>query len=82
VFLSLLSTVRTCSCSNVALKVNTKLFSRTNDARAWTTFDTLHREPVEGIPWVSEVPTLVVGISMSHGTFIVYYFCRQVLTIL
>lgn len=43
--------------SNIALKVNAKLFSHLNHAHAWDT----------AIPWINEVPTLVIGFSMSAG---------------
>ena len=49
-----------CSFSNVALKINTKLFSRTSEACAWNVS--------KGLEWVKEQHTMVMGYSMSHGT--------------
>jgi hypothetical protein len=49
-------------CSNVALKVNAKLSSITNKAHVWST----HHGIMEGIPWVRDVPTFVMGISISN----------------
>ena len=36
-----------------------------NNALAWNTSFTL--ESGNGIPWIKETPTLVIGISLSHG---------------
>jgi hypothetical protein len=49
-------------CSNVALKVNAKLSSISNKAHVWST----HHGTMEGIPWVRDVPTFVMGISISN----------------
>jgi len=49
-------------CSNVAIKVNAKLSSTTNKAHAWGTY----HGNVEGIPWVTDCPTFVMGISLSN----------------
>lgn len=56
-------------CSNIALKVNAKLSNSINRACAWRTSSPILQQPQqsEGIPWVSEVPTLVLGISISSG---------------
>jgi hypothetical protein len=59
-------------CSNVALKVNAKLSSISNKAHVWST----HHGTMEGIPWVRDVPTFVMGISISntlgqHGVSII-----------
>jgi len=51
-------------CSNIALKVNAKLSNSCNKAVAWGTNSAAGSE---GIPWVKEVPTLVMGISVSNG---------------
>jgi len=51
-------------CSNIALKVNAKLSNSCNRAVAW---GTSAERGSEGIPWVKEVPTLVIGISVSNG---------------
>jgi len=55
-----------CSLSNLAIKINAKLASSVFDiTRAWTTsFDD---RPDSGLPWVYEVPTLVIGITTSSG---------------
>jgi len=50
-------------CSNIALKVNAKLANSANQGRAWDTASCGH----DHIPWMSEVPTLVMGISLSSG---------------
>ena len=52
------------SCSNIALKVNAKLSNSVNKACAWGTRAV---NAADNIPWVSEAPTLVVGISISSG---------------
>lgn len=49
-------------CGNVAIKVNAKMSSILNEARAWNT----SHNRCEGIPWVGEVPTFVMGISISN----------------
>lgn len=49
-------------CSNVTIKVNAKLSSISNGAHAWST----HHHNVEGIPWVREAPTFVLGLSISN----------------
>lgn len=51
------------SCSNIALKCNTKLYNVCNKAHAWQ----VSSNQGVGVPWVCEVPTLVIGISLSHG---------------
>jgi hypothetical protein len=66
-------------CGNIAMKVNAKLANISNGARVW---NTVHNNNIDGIPWVSEVPTFVMGISLSNtlgqnsvsliGKFIVY----------
>jgi hypothetical protein len=45
------------SCSNIAIKVNTKLFSKGIAARAW---DIQVNQIEGGIPWLEQVPTLVI----------------------
>jgi len=54
-------------CSNIALKVNAKLSNSCNRAFAWGTSHMGQTGPNGGIPWVGEVPTLVMGISVSNG---------------
>jgi len=59
-------------CSNISLKLNTKLSSATNQARAWSTCHNATSQHgqgrmLEGIPWISEVPTLVVGYTFVRG---------------
>eukprot|EP00588_Corethron_pennatum_P003372 CAMPEP_0194288282 /NCGR_PEP_ID=MMETSP0169-20130528/36486_1 /TAXON_ID=218684 /ORGANISM="Corethron pennatum, Strain L29A3" /LENGTH=864 /DNA_ID=CAMNT_0039035237 /DNA_START=14 /DNA_END=2608 /DNA_ORIENTATION=+ len=55
-------------CSNIALKINTKLSNSSNEARAWKTlYKVPGSEGSSGIPWLSEAPTLVLGFSVSHG---------------
>jgi len=54
-------------CSNIALKINTKLSNISNNARAWETSYKVAGSEMKGIPWLSEVPTLVLGFSISHG---------------
>lgn len=49
-------------CSNVAIKVNAKLSSASNSAQAWQTY----YDNVKGIPWIRDVPTFVMGISISN----------------
>jgi hypothetical protein len=69
-----------CSCSNIALKVNAKLSCskigegrawETGEGRAWNACDhARERDPIApspGIPWVAEVPTLVLGLDISQG---------------
>lgn len=52
-------------CSNVALKINAKMSNMDNTARGWTTTSTeLHKI---GVTWINEVPTMVLGISMSNS---------------
>jgi hypothetical protein len=52
------------SCSNIAIKVNTKLFSKITKARAWN----IKVGNVEGgIPWLNEVPTMVMGLSLTRA---------------
>ena len=55
-----------CSLSNLAIKINEKLASSVfGETRAWTTsFD---GRPGSGLPWVSEKPTLVIGVTTSSG---------------
>eukprot|EP00559_Dactyliosolen_fragilissimus_P005779 CAMPEP_0184858258 /NCGR_PEP_ID=MMETSP0580-20130426/3389_1 /TAXON_ID=1118495 /ORGANISM="Dactyliosolen fragilissimus" /LENGTH=1354 /DNA_ID=CAMNT_0027354333 /DNA_START=16 /DNA_END=4080 /DNA_ORIENTATION=+ len=50
-------------CSNIALKVNAKLANSANLGRAWGTAGGSNND----ITWVNEVPTMVVGISISNG---------------
>jgi hypothetical protein len=53
-----------CSCSNIAIKVNTKLFSNVTKARAWD----IRLGNVEGgIPWLNEAPTMVMGLSLTRA---------------
>ena len=52
------------SCSNIALKLNTKLMNVCNQGRAWTT-DCAGR--VGAVEWIYEVPTMVIGVDVSHG---------------
>uniref|UniRef100_A0A7S4IPA8 Piwi domain-containing protein n=2 Tax=Odontella aurita TaxID=265563 RepID=A0A7S4IPA8_9STRA len=56
-------------CSNVCLKVNTKLADKVNQGRAWDThFRRTPSQPLTShIPWVHEVPTLVIGLGCSKG---------------
>ncbi len=49
-------------CSNVAIKVNAKLSSSLNSAHAWST----HHDNMEGITWIRDAPTFVMGISLSN----------------
>mmetsp|Transcript_15832 Transcript_15832/g.24306 ORF Transcript_15832/g.24306 Transcript_15832/m.24306 type:complete len:1247 (-) Transcript_15832:149-3889(-) len=48
--------------SNIALKINTKLFSKTNAARAWD----VEVGSVDNT-WLKEVPTMVVGLSLARA---------------
>ena len=57
-------------CSNVALNLNAKLANAANRACAWKTsfamngaLGTLH----EGITWINEAPTMVIGVVCSSG---------------
>lgn len=52
--------------SNLAIKINEKLASSVfGETRAWSTsFD---GRPGSGLPWVSEKPTLVIGVTTSSG---------------
>jgi len=54
-------------CSNIALKLNTKLSNSWNKARAWGTYFNTGGGQEGGIPWVKDVPTFVMGIGVSHG---------------
>ncbi len=51
------------SCSNIALKCNTKLMNVHNQGRVW---NTVHNGR-NGLAWLSEVPTMVIGVDLSHG---------------
>jgi hypothetical protein len=51
------------SCSNIALKCNTKLMNVYNQGRVW---NTVHYGR-NGLAWISEVPTMVIGVDLSHG---------------
>jgi hypothetical protein len=53
-----------CSFSNIALKMNTKLANKMNRACAWEIGGYANRQ---GIPWISEVPTLIFGLATSRG---------------
>jgi len=50
-------------CSNIALKCNSKLMNKWNNARAWNTLT----NQSAGIPWIRDEPTMVIGIDASHG---------------
>ncbi len=52
-------------CANVAIKVNGKLSNISNEARVWSTY----HDDAEGIPWLRDAPTFVMGLSISntHG---------------
>jgi len=53
-------------CSNIALKINSKLSNSSNNARAWkTTYNIQGSEGDVGITWLNEAPTLVLGFSIS-----------------
>ena len=55
-------------CSNVALKVNAKLANAVNSARGWTTSPANGlSEGIEGISWIGETATLVMGISIANS---------------
>lgn len=47
-------------CSNIALKVNTKLSNKANNAHAWTV-----QNPA--LQWVPQLPTMIFGYSVAHG---------------
>lgn len=54
-------------CANVALKVNAKLSNLLNSAQAWETlFPNEEGIYEKGITWIREVPTFVMGISISN----------------
>jgi hypothetical protein len=55
------------SCSNVAIKVNAKMSNHWNKAHAWTIFQKPLNGAGAGITWVQEVPTLVMGLSISNS---------------
>lgn len=52
------------SCSNIAIKVNTKLFSKVTKARAW---DIELGDIQGGTPWLDQAPTLVMGLSLTRA---------------
>jgi hypothetical protein len=52
------------SCSNIATKVNTKLFSKLTKARAW---DIKLGDIQGGIPWINQAPTMVMGLSLTRA---------------
>eukprot|EP01083_Nonionella_stella_P283854 966203_1 len=55
-------------CSNVAIKVNAKLSNIGNKAKAWATSPgDLRNVGKEGITWVKEINTMVLGISLSNS---------------
>uniref|UniRef100_A0A6U5FXU4 Piwi domain-containing protein n=1 Tax=Corethron hystrix TaxID=216773 RepID=A0A6U5FXU4_9STRA len=54
-------------CSNLAVKINTKLMNASNNARAWKTQKANSDPNSSGIPWLMETPTVVFGFSISHG---------------
>ncbi len=49
-------------CSNLSIKVNAKLSSTTDKAHAWE----IYYDSRKGIPWIRDVPTFVMGISISR----------------
>lgn len=49
-------------CANVAIKVNGKLSNISNEARVWSTY----HDGVEGISWLRDAPTFVMGLSISN----------------
>lgn len=53
------------SFSNIAVKVNAKLFDKWTKARAWNI--KVESTPNGGIPWLNEVPTLVLGFCLTTG---------------
>jgi len=62
-------------CSNIALKLNTKLSNKVNKAQAW------RLEGVESVKWLREVPTMVMGLNQAkapgrdQGTVVVGAVC-------
>jgi len=38
-----------------------------NNGRAWKTYHISNGQKIEGIPWINEAPTMVIGIDASHG---------------
>jgi len=62
----LLPSILRFSLSNLAIKINAKLASSVfGKTRAWTTSS--DGQPDSGLPWVSEVATLVIGLTTSSG---------------
>jgi hypothetical protein len=57
------------SCSNIALKCNTKLMNVYNQGRVW---NTVHNGR-NGLAWIAEAPTMVIGIDLSHGKLILLF---------
>jgi len=53
-------------CSNIALKCNTKLMNVYNQGRVW---NTVH-DGRNGLAWIAEAPTMVIGVDLSHGKLI------------
>ncbi len=54
-------------CANVAIKVNAKLSSVVNAGQVWDTYyPNDNGIDQQGIPWVRDVPTFVMGISTSN----------------
>lgn len=52
------------SCSSIATKVNTKLFSKLTKARTW---DIKLGDVQGGIPWIDQAPTMVMGLSLTKA---------------
>lgn len=50
------------SCSNIAIKVNTKLFTKMTNARAWDV-----KLGNVGIPWLTQAPTMVIGLTLTRA---------------
>lgn len=58
--------VSSCSCANVALKLNAKLSNSLTNGRAWK-MDYENPRVRDGLPWVAEAPTLVLGLSTAKS---------------
>jgi len=57
------------SFSNIAAKVNAKLSNGFTKGCAWGITSISSNQRIDGLPWVSECPTLVMGYSMSACKF-------------
>ncbi len=56
--------------SNIATKINAKLSTIYDKAESWTSESEGGYGGKGGLPWIGELPTLVIGVGMVHGKFV------------